>query len=721
MLNSNLVANILKITLQYFTDLITILPKPPYAMKWTLGPTCGFVNITDADRNYEKDSDLHLYVSYSDELTKPYLAYAGRCKFLKPHVNPISVQLIRYFNSTVLQTPNFQAYARQYFGCPSLAGMLLENQGTVSRLSLGNHSYKNEYMNAAVSNTQGFFSKFTTSLLRDTGFYASINSTMEEQIFYGKDAGCSFVNRTCDSQKREYCKAEVSQCDYYYFNSGICNPSSFSDPGYKLQKEKSRSSMSKQSFSQKIAYSSIKQQKQQTTTMSQQMHMNCLSNNLCLLKDILVNNTNNSAHHYDNMQQRTLQLSAGFEYMNNSYKGMLFIKIMNIYKERRFQMTQQNKIYYMSFNAKSYLLSRHELVDDLYQRNRNLLVCLMLANQIYKDFFKFWNEINEIINFMIKISEQLPQRYFQLYELTIARYRVNYEFNRNEKKKYYLIFKKTAKYISNQKQPTKLSNFKRVQVAFQFKTVKGQNQMNIVLLKRVKLTKQKNWNRDCFGITLTEHDLKLIEIFIPLMNVKKIKSLQSQIIKEIINIIKGDIRKIFEKLSYNIYEDISQFDESKSNDKESFANQNNLSQQCSYSPLTFKSNRLDSIREEKLLLSQEQYPSLIREELYNSKSHLKSITQINVLNSFNIFRKSLLFQANKYHNLHKKPQKQILSSQLEAHYGDESLFNSQNGFFDQKNSFNQNLIILNTIQLVSKFSYADSQSVEQLICKLSKI
>ncbi|EAR98414.2 leishmanolysin family protein (macronuclear) [Tetrahymena thermophila SB210] len=282
----------LKIALQYFTDLITIVPKPPGSMKWNLGPTCGLVNITDADRNNERDSDLHLYVSYSDEIAKPYLAYAGWCKFLKvlgpthgtvnfnlgklrsydfnntivfneliqivtheithvlgfsgndvqywvdsttkkPHVNPISVQLIRGFNSTVLQTPNVQAYARQYYGCPSLAGMLLENQGTAG--SAGSHwettVIKNEYMNAAVSNTQGFFSKFTTSLLKDTGFYASINSTMEEQVFYGKDAGCSFINGTCDQLKREFCKAGAQQCDYYHFSSGICNPSSFSDAG----------------------------------------------------------------------------------------------------------------------------------------------------------------------------------------------------------------------------------------------------------------------------------------------------------------------------------------------------------------------------------------------------------------------------------------------------------------------------------------------------------
>ncbi|KAL4478291.1 hypothetical protein ABPG72_009527 [Tetrahymena utriculariae] len=150
----------------------------------------------------------------------------------------------------------------------------------------------------------------------------------------------------------------------------------------KLQKEKSRSSMSKQRLSQKTAYSSIKQQKQLTKTTSQQMLMNSY------------------------LQEKAKQF--------NQFLRSKNFRIYNNQEEIKDQFQEQ----------------RLFLLQSLYQRNRNLLVCLMFANQIYKDSFKFWNEIKEIIvNFMIKISEHLPQRDFQLYDLIIARYTVNHELN----------------------------------------------------------------------------------------------------------------------------------------------------------------------------------------------------------------------------------------------------------------------------------------------------
>ncbi|KAL4478294.1 hypothetical protein ABPG72_009530 [Tetrahymena utriculariae] len=281
----------LKVALQYFNDLLTIVPKPAGGMKWNLGPTCGLVTVPDADKTTDKDSDLHLYVSFTDEPTKTFLAYAGWCRFLRtlgpshgtvnfnlgllrnyefanpivfndlveivtheithvlgfsgndvqywvnsakqPHTDPTSVQAIRGLNATVIQTPNVQAYARQYYGCQNLAGMLFENQGGAG--SAGSHwettVINNEYMNAAISLTQGFFSKFTTSLLRDTGFYASVNAALEEPTFYGKDAGCSFVTGACDTNKREFCSAGTQKCDYYYYAVSACNPTTFSDVG----------------------------------------------------------------------------------------------------------------------------------------------------------------------------------------------------------------------------------------------------------------------------------------------------------------------------------------------------------------------------------------------------------------------------------------------------------------------------------------------------------
>ncbi|KAL4452852.1 hypothetical protein ABPG74_002417 [Tetrahymena malaccensis] len=644
----------------------------------------------------------------------------------------------------------------------------------------------------------------------------------------------------------------------------------------KLLKQKSRSSTSKYSFSQKTAFSSIKQQKQQTTTTSQQMHMDLY------------------------LQEKARQF--------NQYLRGKNLRIPNNNLEGINDQFQEQRLF---------------LLYSLYSRYRNLLVCLLLANQVQKDFFKFWDEIIEILNFMTKISEQLPQRDLLIYELNIVRYRANFELNKinelsniekqieniivnNKQQKEQILFnsyknrqiqqqseiknqiklfqdssssffnqnsqglklnelspvkkslinqtekqkifqlqkslssKNESQLLLNQSSPVykfilKLNDTKKIffedkmqknrqrhlnlsdtscknlfvnkvneiivsskqqknlntlfefrdklesavqdyhlfnyyyslenldcmftlfksqilskigqlkeaaenltslfenkklimshypiKIAMILKEIfvksniqsKDFNQLfqkfdnNItmqvamifdcqqntnLIFKSVQLfsyliNQILNWNGDSFGLILTEHDLKLIEIFIPLMNVKQVKLFQSQIIKEILNIINGDIGQIFDKLSTKIYEDISQFDDSKLNEKESFANQYNLSQQCSQSPLAFKSNALDSIREEKLLLSQEQHPSLISDELNNSKSHLKSFTQINGLKNIIKFRKSVLLQTNKLHNFFKKPQKLSKPSQLESHYGDESIFDSQDIFLADKSKFQQ--------------------------------
>lgn len=52
-------------------------------MKWTSAETiCGLVPIPQSDITTDKDSDLHLYISFTDEPAPYYLAYASWCRFL---------------------------------------------------------------------------------------------------------------------------------------------------------------------------------------------------------------------------------------------------------------------------------------------------------------------------------------------------------------------------------------------------------------------------------------------------------------------------------------------------------------------------------------------------------------------------------------------------------------------------------------------------------------
>ncbi|EAR98422.1 leishmanolysin family protein (macronuclear) [Tetrahymena thermophila SB210] len=282
----------IKIASNFFSNLITIVPKPTGSMKWDLRLNkCGEATIPAADKTTDKDSDLHLYITFTDEPQETYLAYAGWCRFLrivgpthgqvnfnlgllksynfanslqfqdlvgivihemthvlgfsgsdianwvdankKPHVNPTVQQTVRGMKTTFVKTPNVLEFAKKYYGCSTIPGMPLENQGGSG--SSGSHwettIIQDELMNASISPTIPIFTGFTAALLRDTGFYASVNSNMEEKSFYGKDAGCSFIIGSCDDKKREFCTVGSfeQKCDYYYHGVGQCNSSTFLD------------------------------------------------------------------------------------------------------------------------------------------------------------------------------------------------------------------------------------------------------------------------------------------------------------------------------------------------------------------------------------------------------------------------------------------------------------------------------------------------------------
>ena len=48
-------------------------------------------------------------------------------------------------------------------------------------------------MTGAAVMTDAVLSVFTIALLKDTGFYAEVNEGMADNIYWGKNKGCSFL------------------------------------------------------------------------------------------------------------------------------------------------------------------------------------------------------------------------------------------------------------------------------------------------------------------------------------------------------------------------------------------------------------------------------------------------------------------------------------------------------------------------------------------------
>lgn len=61
-------------------------------------------------------------------------------------------------------------------------------------------------MSASAISTDAAFSNFTIALLKDTGYYESVREYPNDNLIWGKEKGCSFVNKACyNTNFNEFC------------------------------------------------------------------------------------------------------------------------------------------------------------------------------------------------------------------------------------------------------------------------------------------------------------------------------------------------------------------------------------------------------------------------------------------------------------------------------------------------------------------------------------
>jgi len=97
-----------------------------------------------------------------------------------------------------------KAWAQRYYGCPTVLGVELENQGG-SGTALSHWEKRttmNEYMTGTASRNP-VFSELTLSLLEDTGWYKA-NFSLAGQLLWGQGMGCEFTNQGCNNWPTDY-------------------------------------------------------------------------------------------------------------------------------------------------------------------------------------------------------------------------------------------------------------------------------------------------------------------------------------------------------------------------------------------------------------------------------------------------------------------------------------------------------------------------------------
>lgn len=130
-----------------------------------------------------------------------------------------------------LVTPKLVALAKEHFGCDDIDGIPLENEGSSG--SVGSHFEKshfgNEVMTAQMTGMP-IFSKFTLTLLEESGWYI-VTHGKSEKFHWGKNRGCSFYNNSqCSSTAPEFCTVSGRwSCSSDYLAKNNCTITPFSD------------------------------------------------------------------------------------------------------------------------------------------------------------------------------------------------------------------------------------------------------------------------------------------------------------------------------------------------------------------------------------------------------------------------------------------------------------------------------------------------------------
>jgi leishmanolysin len=163
-------------------------------------------------------------MGFSNYLTKYYLDSNG-----KTRTGHIKTYSIAGSTRTVIDVPPLTEKLRNFYGCPSLQGAIMENEGG-SGTALAH--FERKYFVYETMSSGGIFgrriSEFSLAMLEGSGWY-EVDYSYAEPFFYGQGQGCSFISSTCSSgssQFDEYCTGSTKGCAPHGRGGGSCS----SDP-----------------------------------------------------------------------------------------------------------------------------------------------------------------------------------------------------------------------------------------------------------------------------------------------------------------------------------------------------------------------------------------------------------------------------------------------------------------------------------------------------------
>jgi len=166
---------------------------------------------------------LHSF-GVTNSLFNSYIDDNGRAR--KGHVKTITIAGNRRM---VLDVPSLTTRLRNYFGCSSMPGMIMENNGGTG--TAGSHPEKRYFMWEVMTSGTYFgrrVSEFSLAFLEATGWYVP-DYDFAEPFYWGQGQGCGFINNKCSSsQFSEFCSSGRG-CSQVGRSGGSCHSDNLSD------------------------------------------------------------------------------------------------------------------------------------------------------------------------------------------------------------------------------------------------------------------------------------------------------------------------------------------------------------------------------------------------------------------------------------------------------------------------------------------------------------
>jgi hypothetical protein len=137
---------------------------------------------------------------------------------------------INGYTRTFLDVAPLTDKLRNHFGCSSLEGALLENQG--GSATAASHFERKVFLYESMTSgsiADRRISEMTLALLEGSGWYAP-DYNYAEPFFFGKGQGCSFVTgSSCSNSFDEFCSGSSRGCSPTGRSGGFCNSDPISD------------------------------------------------------------------------------------------------------------------------------------------------------------------------------------------------------------------------------------------------------------------------------------------------------------------------------------------------------------------------------------------------------------------------------------------------------------------------------------------------------------